>query len=997
VEENPVRDTPTANESVRAFFQHIAGAIGSTPALQRHLKSSQGWIDAAIGFRSEDGAVEQAVVIEGGRIHVRDRIPAALDATVVFASRDDILAQLEASPDEAYKMILRGKVRTEGNAFILGLWEYLANLVVGEAQQQSVTALIESHATANRALGQGAATAGRGARRRRAAGRLRAEPADPGVRHLDDPYLSRLGIEDFPRLERFRAEYFAARPEVTAEYGRLLTDFFLQHGYETRADGSPWEPNLRRAMSLRHVMAQREPVIRENDLVAGSYTPNPVSGIVGHPHSVGPYLWGELRSCRGRELEPYEISDETIRVLHTHVYPYWAGRNILSLWRSEYENPLGAKIHDRLFAIFFYKVVSNMQISPGYEKLLRRGLMGIRDEVDRELKGDPVADEEKTNTLEAMKIGLDAVALYARRLARQAAMQAEVETHPARAAELEELQRILSRVPMHPAETLHEAIQSLWIMQIALGLETMDDGPSLGRLDQILQPYFEADLEKLSSPAQRESYIRRAIELVGCLFLRLASHQILLPDFANWLNSGAPPNATIVVGGVTPDGRDAVNDMSYVILKVTEMLGLNEPNVHARYKPDTNSRCFLRRACEVNYITGATPALHGDDAMFAALSANDGWRLEDIREWVPTGCVEPTLPGMHASATSSLEVNLVAALEMALNDGRHPLMNWQLGPRTGRIEDGAFGSFEEFMGAFEKQCTFLLEQSVVGNNQLGEIYQRHLPGPLLSTLIDGCIATGRGVTRGGARYNSTGASIIGLSDVVDSLMAIEKLVFEQGLLTFAELKQAIDRDFEGHATTHALVKSRVARFGSGDPEAAAMANRVTHVVSDYYRTQRNHRGGHYASGWWTMNNHTVFGRVTGALPSGRRDGEPFTPGLTPHPSASTNLLDNLMDVAQLDPTCLDNNIAFNVRLVPSANDTHEQTVDRMADYVRAYFESGGMQIQFNVVDTDTLRDAMANPELYQDLLVRISGYCGYFTRLHRDLQLEIIRRSEYGL
>jgi formate C-acetyltransferase len=987
----------TIAEQIHGVFQLLAETLHSTPALERELRGTQGWLEATIGFRSEDGRLEQAVVIRKGRIRVKEYIPADADVTIVFARAEDALAQLQASPDEAYKMILRGQIRTEGNVFLMGLWDYLVNLVGGEEQQRAVDATIEDHAAANRELARGAATTGRGAGRRRASSRLRADAVDPGVRYLEDPYLSRYALEDFPRLARFRTDYFAARPEVTAEYGRLLTDFFLARGYETTHDGEPWEPNLRRAQSLRHVLENRQPVIREDDLLAGSYTPNPVSGIVGHPHSVGPYLWGELRSCRSRELEPYDISDETIRTLHGHVFPFWAKRNILELWRSEYDNPLGVQIHDRLFAIFFYKVVSNMQISPGYEKLLRLGLDGIREEIDRALACDPQPDDEKTATLGAMKIGLAAVGAYTRRLALQARAEAGAAADPKRAAELEELQRILSRVPMRPARTLHEAVQSLLIVHIALGLETMDDGPSLGRLDQVLQPYFAADMEKLTSPKEREAYLNRAIELVGCLFLRLASHQILLPDFANWLNSGAPPNETIVVGGVTPDGRDAVNDMSYLLLKVAEMLGLNEPNMHARYEAGTNSRTFLRRACEVNYITGATPALHGDRAMIAALSANEGWALEDIRSWTPTGCVEPSLPGTHCGATSSLEVNLVAALEMALNDGRHPLMDWELGPKTGRVGDDAFGSFEDFMRAFETQCFFLLEQSVVGNNQLGEIYQRHHPGPLLSTLIDDCIANGRGITRGGARYDSTGVAVIGLADVVDSLMAIRTLVFERGALSLAELKKALDQDFEGSERIHALLRSRVARFGSGDPEATALANRVTRTVSDYYRGQRNYRGGHYATGWWSMNNHTVFGRVTGALPSGRRDGEPFTPGLTPHPSASPNLLDNLMDVAQLEPTSLDNNIAFNVRLVPSPKDTHAQTVDRMTDTMHAYFESGGMQVQFNVVDTDTLKDAMAHPELYPDLLVRVSGYCGYFTRLQRDLQLEIIRRSEYGL
>jgi pyruvate-formate lyase len=236
-----------------------------------------------------------------------------------------------------------------------------------------------------------------------------------------------------------------------------------------------------------------------------------------------------------------------------------------------------------------------------------------------------------------------------------------------------------------------------------------------------------------------------------------------------------------------------------------------------------------------------------------------------------------------------------------------------------------------------------------------------------------------------------------LADVVDSLMAIKKLVFDEKIISFAEMKKAVDDNFTNNQKLHAMVKTRVQRFGSGSNEAVEMANKVTGLVHSYYSSQQNYRGGMYTSGWWSMANHAAYGRVTGALPSGRLAGEPFTPGLTPHPSASTSLLDNLRDVARLDPRTLDNNIAFNVKIVPGSLDTHEQVVNTMAHYAKTYFEMGGMQTQFNVVTTDILKDALANPEYYQDLMVRISGYVAYFTRIQRDLQLEVIRRAEYKI
>lgn len=984
---------------LHGFLGFVAARFNTTPALREEMKGTQGWIDVTAGFRSDDGVVAMAIRFRSGRVSVLEEVPQDADCVFNFTSSRDIARQIEAGPDEAYKMIFHGAVRPEGNFMLVGLFGYYVSLVLGREQQKTVDRQIAEHHRENRTLGDGLdVQTCRSERPQRRVQRLRGERVDAGVKHLEDPYLSQWGLEDFPRLERFRREYFARSKEATVchEYGKLLTDFHLESGYETDGEGRPWEPNLRKALSLEYVLQHRRAVIRTDELVAGTFTTDPVSGCVGHPFSIGCYSWGELRTFAQRELMPYQVSDETIRILHKHVFPYWARRNAHELWRAETGGGLPVQIHDRLFAIYYWKTISMSEITPGHDRILKLGTRGLIRRIEAELAHDAAADEEKRHTLRAMTIALEGVEAYARSLAAEAQKQALAEQNPLRRAELQEMHRILSKVPMQPATTLHEAVQAISLVDVCLGLESTDDGPMFGRLDQLLQPYFEADIERLASGAEREAYVRRVVEILGCLFFKEASHQILTPDIGNWQNSGSAPNGTITLGGVTADGKDAVNDMTYVLLKVTELLALNDPNVHVRFSPGVNSRALLKRACEVNYITGATPCIHGDNAMIAALTAH-GWPIEDVRDWVATGCVEPSLPGRHCSATSSLELNLVAPLEMAMNNGRHPLMNWELGPKTGAVERGDFPTFERFWDAFQAQCAFLVEQAVIGNDQLGEVYQRHQPAPLLSALMDGCVESGRGVTRGGAKYNSSGVAVIGLADVVDSLLVIRKLVFDDAAVSFADLHRAVRDNFAGDARLHARVKTAVPRFGSGDDEAVKMANRVTAMVKGLFARHRNYRGGLYAVGWWSMANHAAYGRVTGALPSGRLAGEPFTPGLTPHPSASASLLDNLRDVARLDPRNMDNNIAFNVKIVPSPADTNEKAVDTMTSYAGTFFDLGGMQVQYNVVTTDVLRDAMANPQLYPDLMVRISGYVAYFTKMQRDLQLEVIRRAEYRI
>ncbi|HEY5493722.1 MAG TPA: pyruvate formate lyase family protein, partial [Candidatus Anoxymicrobiaceae bacterium] len=500
----------------------------------------------------------------------------------------------------------------------------------------------------------------------------------------------------------------------------------------------------------------------------------------------------------------------------------------------------------------------------------------------------------------------------------------------------------------------------------------------------------------LATLEEKAAYVKRAIELVGCFYLRCTDHLPLIPDIGNYLFGGSSSDQAITLGGVTPQGEDAVNDMTYVLLKVTEMLGIRDPNVNARFNPEKNSDAYLKRLCEVNLITAATPSMHNDLAVMASL-AEFGYPAEDLRDWSATGCVEPTLSGKHMGHTNCMMMNMVAAFEMAMNDGHHPLMNWDVGPRTGSIEAGDFATFEDFFDAFTTQLGFLVDNSVEYNNMLGEAHSLIRPTPLLSSLQDDCIKKGKDATGGGARHNSSGAACIGLADITDSLMVIKKLVYDEGRIGFAELKRAVDANFEGCQALHALVTHKVPLFGSGSHEAVEMANRVAKFAHDAFGAHRNFRGGPYTSGFWSMSNHVAFGTLTGALPSGRLAGKAFTPGLTPEPNASPNLLDNIRDVASLDARNMNNNIAFNVKVVPSASDSHQQVVEHMFSYVKTYFELGGMQMQMNVVTTDMLRDAMTHPESYRNLLVRISGYNAYFVTLNRDMQLELIERAEYGI
>ncbi len=966
--------------------------------LNSYLRHDGGFFDFTLGFSSEDGAVNRALSVSRGRMRALRSIPENPDVVLRFRDRRTVMEMLRITPNETLMLILHNKMILEGDMGCLQIFNFYISLLLGK-----------HHARMMR-------------RRKRWEIRERnTEPAQPepaadesrntdndgspshsvayasfgsGVKHLDDPSLQKYSLEDFPRLKAMLERHFTVMPEICIERPLLLTRYFRDTGFETDGEGKPWSPELRQAMAFRHLMASKKPLIPEGSLLAGTTTAREPTGVILYPETHGCLLWGELCSVENRPLNPYRISPGDIEILHREIFPFWLGRTIKDYVRLRKGYPLCLRIDERWVYYFVWKAVGISHTVPDYPSLLRKGTSGLREEID--LRLEETSDEAGQNALRAMRIALEGVELYAGRLSEEAARQAGREADSARREELMRLAEICARVPLNPARTLHEAVNAVWIGWIALHMENVNTGLSLGRLDQWLQPYFEADMKKLNSDEEREAYVRHALELIGDLYMRCTDHLPLVPDIGNYLFGGSSSDQAITLGGVTTDGKDAVNDMTCLFLKATEMLKLRDPNLNARYHPGVNSESYLKRLCHVNYTTSATPSMHNDEAVFASL-AGKGYAEEHIRDWSATGCVEPTLSGRHTGHTGSLLMNMVSALEMALNNGRHPHMTERLGPETGDPARGDFPAFEDFFGAYATQQRFLIDQATELNNGYAEAHAFLRPTPFLSSLTDGTLEKARDVTKGGARYNTSGSSNIGLADVVDSLMAVKRLVYDEKLIGFGDLLDALSKDFSGRESLQALIGSRVPHFGSGDGEALEMARRVTALVHEAYAAHRNFRGGSYTTGFWSMSQHVAYGNLSGTLPSGRLRGKAFTPGLTPHPGASTSFLDNIRDVARLEPRCMDNNIAFNVKLVPKPGESLEEILKAMQAYVKSYFSLGGMQMQFNMVSSRTLRNAMAHPERYRNLLVRISGYNAYFVTLNREMQLELIERAEYGI
>ncbi|MEN6440095.1 MAG: pyruvate formate lyase family protein [Syntrophobacter sp.] len=828
---------------------------------------------------------------------------------------------------------------------------------------------------------------------------------------LKDISLKDYGLSE--RISHLKKIYFRAVPEICTERAHLVTRFHLENGL-FEADRISI---LDKAKAYRYVLRHRNPVVShaqgvdremkqftftDRQLFAGSTTTK-FKGVPLYPEFLSLTLWPELQTIAKRKSNPFHITPSEASVLNFEVFPHWMEHTIMELGRKKSfaMNPPSAvkkeapeiKLLQRMVFFLASKPECISHTIPDFSKAMKIGLRGIIEEATH--LGNHAQDPSRQEFYEAVREVLEGMIEYSRNLSTQAEKLAEKEPDQVRKRELIKMAAITARVPEFPAQTFREGLTTVWICWTAIHLENPNIGLSLGRLDQLLYDLYRNDVESGAMS------IEEAIELLCCLWLKIGDHVPAVPEASEQLFGGTGSNQAITLGGVDADGGDAVNDLTYVMLRATELMKLRDPNLNARYFSGVNSKDYLRRLCEVNLNTGATPALHNDLAVIRTLRSK-GDAIEHARDYGVVGCVEPGSNGRSYAHTAAILYNLVSPLELTLFNGRHRHTGLDLciGTETGDPE--TFTTFDQFKAAFERQIRWMVDRSVCLNNLYGEIHQEFYPTPILSSLFEGPLLKGRDLTRGGATINSSGATIIGLADVADSLSAIEKHVFNDKAITFAQLIEALKKDFVGFEPLNALLRNpdKTPKYGNENRAADHNAAWITRVLDQAFNEKLNYRGGRYRVGYWTMTNHAGFGRLMGALPNGRKAGENLASGITPVSGATPYLTKALNSVAGLPVSCLSSGVALNLKYSP---ENGPEMLDNFAATVEGYFDDnggqrdGGMEIQFNIVTHDTLVEAALHPERHPELLVRVSGYTAYFKDLNPQMQKEIIDRTEYLL
>ena len=787
------------------------------------------------------------------------------------------------------------------------------------------------------------------------------------------------GLAFSERIAFLREASYLAEPSISVERARILTDFYRKN------EGKYPVPVLR-ALSFKELCTKQSIYIGDFELIVGERGPGP-KAVPTYPELTC-HSEQDLRILNTRERQRYAVSEEDIRIYKEEIIPFWKGKTLReqifsvlpSDWKDMYESGLFTEFAE--------------QRAPGHTaldgKIYKYGMKDFRRRIAgvlSALEGDEDPGSiRKREMLQAMDIACEALVIFAQRhadLAREMAGDCMARGDVMRARELECIADVCMRVPANAPATYREALQMYWFVHLGTIMELNGwDAMNPGHLDQHLEPFFLKELES-GTLSQTE-----ARELMACLFIKINNHPAPPKVGVTARESGTYNDFTnINIGGVRPDGTDAVNPVSYIMLETLGELHLLQPGASAHIASCTPDR-FVLESCRVIRKGYGYPSLFNPDVYIKELT-RQGKSIRDAREGGCSGCIEVGAFGKEAYLLTGY-LNVAKILEITLNNGIDPLTGKKICPETG--DPVQFDSFETFYEAFIKQLNHVIDTKIRVNHHIERLTVRMTPAPFLSVLMDDCIEKGKDYYDGGPRYNTSYIQCTGLGTVTDSLSAIKKHIYEDRKWSMKELLQVLSQNFKDHEPMRQFLLNRTPFFGNDDDYADSLAVRLYEDMFRAIDGKPNSRGGVFHMDLLSTTCHVYFGSVTGALPNGRIAGRSLSDGTSPSHGADTNGPTAVIrSLSRLDQEKSGGTL-LNQRFSPSMMKT-DRDLEKLASLIRCYFESGGHHIQFNVVDTQTLRKAQKEPELYRDLMVRVAGYSDYFNHLAPALQEDIICRT----
>lgn len=801
------------------------------------------------------------------------------------------------------------------------------------------------------------------------------------------------------RINMLREQSVNAEPSLTIERALIETEFYKKN------DGRYSIPVMR-AKNFYNLCAKKKIYIGDNELIVGERGPKP-KAVPTFPelncHSVE-----DFKVLRSREIQHYSISDREIEKYKNEVIPYWKGRtqrdrifnHVPESWKSLYEAGVFTEFME--------------QRAPGHTaldgKMYHMGMNDFKAKIAAQLAkldflNDPEATD-KQDELNAMSISCDALILFGHRHAAEARKQiAKIEkalaggpafkvtpfsgetqedAYRRRIKELQDIAEVCTRVPEEAPRTFREAVQMYWFCHLGTILELNGwDAMNPGHFDQHLAPFYEKEIA--AGTLTRE----QAKEYISCFWIKVNNHPAPPKVGITAKESGTYNDFTnINIGGVKRDGTSGESEVSYILLEVLGELHILQPGCSVHVSEKTSDD-LLKAACKVIRLGYGYPSLFNPDTYVKEL-VRQGKSLEDAREGGCSGCIEVGAFGKEAYLLTGY-LNVPKLFELALNNGVDPVTGKQISIATGDSRE--FRTFEDLYAAFLKQLEYVVLEKIKVNNYIDRMFAEYAPATFLSVLIDDCIAKGKDYYNCGPRYNTNYIQCTGLGTVTDAMSSVKKHVFEEGRYTMDQMLKMLKADFKGYEFDRQWIVNHTPFFGNDDDYADSIAVRVYDDLFKAIEGRPNIKGSCYHMNMLSTTCHIYFGKVLGASADGRHATLPISDGTSPSHGADTHGPTAVVkSLGKLDQS-LSGGTLLNQRLIPQIL-KKEEDLNKLGQLIRAYFGLGGHHIQFNIVDTATLRDAQKHPEQYRDLMVRVAGYSDYFNDLCADYQEEIIARTE---
>ena len=795
------------------------------------------------------------------------------------------------------------------------------------------------------------------------------------------------GMND--RVKRLHQQSIDTPTTLTIERALIETAFYKENYGKM--------PNcILRAKNFYEICKKKTIYIGADELIVGERGPVP-KAVPTFPeltcHSVE-----DLHTLDTRELQPYHISQEDIDTYAREVIPYWEGRTQRERIFSHVSKEWEEAYHAGVFTEFMEQRAGGHTAMDG--KMYRRGLLDVKALIAKTLAeldfiNDPEATD-KQQELQAMDISCDAAILFAERHAELAEKMADAESNPQRRTELLKIADVCRWVPAHAPRDMQEAIQMYWFVHLGTVTELNGwDCMNPGHIDQHLFPFYQKGLA--DGTMTRE----KAKELLSCFWIKFNNQPAPPKVGITALESGTYNDFTnINIGGIDREGKNAVNELSYIILEIQEELHELQPGLSIHVSKVTPDE-FVMAGAKVIRQGHGYPSVFNPDTYTKEL-VRQGKTQEDANEGGCSGCIEVGAFGKEAYILTGY-LNTPKILEITLNNGIDPMTGKRLGLETG--DPRTFTSYEQLYEAYHKQMLYFVNMKLAVNNYIERMFSLYAPATFLSLFIDDCITRGRDYYSGGARYNTTYIQCTGLGTITDCLATLKKHVFEDKKFTMDELLKAVasnwGRDENCQLSTvnsqlekmRQFIMNRTPFFGNDDDYADSIAVKVYDDLVEAIEGHPNTRGGKTQLNMLSTTCHNYFGSVCGASVNGRLAHFAISDGTSPAHGADTNGPTAVIkSLGKLDQTKSGGTL-LNVRFVPSLL-KRDEDLKKLVSLIRAYFSMGGHHIQFNIVDTQTLLDAQQQPDDYKDLLVRVAGYSDYFNDMTEQLQNEIIARTE---